>query len=165
MIAPAWVLGTNDSRMSAGERTGGACKLSRVINVRKLAAIDLYFLGPKIILAEFGLGVPIMFALGILSLRVGLLRTHALWQIALGVYLLLLGSTTSRCCGARSTSRDVALPQANWGTSCTTKPRQCASTEGNRYGCWCRWWCRSRGSCSGVNRQPAPHCARYHSAH
>ena len=65
--------------------------LSRVINVRKLAAIDLYFLGPKIILAEFGLGVPIMLVLGTLSLRTGLLRTHALWQIALGVYLLLLG--------------------------------------------------------------------------
>lgn len=61
-----------------------------MINVRKLAAIDLYFLGPKIILAEFGLGVPIMLALGALSLRVGLLRTHALWQILLGFYLLLL---------------------------------------------------------------------------
>jgi hypothetical protein len=61
-----------------------------VINVRKLAAIDLYFLGPKIILAEFGLGVPIMVALGILSLRVGLFRTHSTWQIALGIYLLLL---------------------------------------------------------------------------
>ncbi len=62
-----------------------------MINVRKLAAIDLYFLGPKIILAEFGLGVPVMLALGILSLRVGLFRTHAAWQIALGIYLLLLG--------------------------------------------------------------------------
>ena len=61
-----------------------------MIDVRKLAAIDLHFLGPRIILAEFGLGVPIMLALGILSLRVGLLRTHALWQIVLGVYLLLL---------------------------------------------------------------------------
>ena len=61
-----------------------------MINVRKLAAIDLHFLGPKVILAEFGLGVPIMLALGILSLRVGLLRTHAIWQIVLGVYLLLL---------------------------------------------------------------------------
>jgi len=68
----------------------GAGKLSRMIDVRKLAAIDLYFLGPKIILAEFGLGVPIMLTLGILSLRVGLFRTHA-WQIALGAYLLLLG--------------------------------------------------------------------------
>jgi hypothetical protein len=67
-----------------------SCKLSRVINVRKLAAIDLYFLGPKIILTEFGLGVPIMLLLGILSLRVGLFRTHATWQIALGIYLLLL---------------------------------------------------------------------------
>ena len=62
-----------------------------MIDVRKLAAIDLHFLGPRIILAEFGLGVPIMLALGILSLRVGLFRTHALWQITLGVYLLLLG--------------------------------------------------------------------------
>jgi hypothetical protein len=62
-----------------------------VINVRKLAAIDLYFLGPKIVLAEFGLGVAAMLALGILSVQAGLLRSHALWQIALGVYLLLLG--------------------------------------------------------------------------
>jgi len=62
-----------------------------VIEVRKLAAIDLHFLGPKIILAEFGLGVPIMLALGVLSLGVGLFRTHATWQIGLGTYLLLLG--------------------------------------------------------------------------
>jgi hypothetical protein len=61
-----------------------------MINVRKLAAIDLHFLGPKIILTEFGLGVPIMLVMGTLSLRVGLLRTHATWQIALGVYLVLL---------------------------------------------------------------------------
>jgi hypothetical protein len=61
-----------------------------VINVRKLAAIDLYFLGPKIILLEFGLGVPTMLTLGIFSLRVGMFRTHTTWQSALGVYLLLL---------------------------------------------------------------------------
>lgn len=61
-----------------------------MINVRKLAAIDVCILGPKIILAEFGLGVPVMLALGILSLRVGLFRTHATWQILLGAYLLLL---------------------------------------------------------------------------
>ena len=61
-----------------------------MINVRKLAAIDMYFLGPKIILAEFGLGVPVMLGLGILSLRVGLFRTHATWQILLGAYLVLL---------------------------------------------------------------------------
>lgn len=61
-----------------------------MINVRKLAAIDLHFLGPKIILTEFGLGVPIMLVLGTVSLRVGLLRSHATWQILLGVYLVLL---------------------------------------------------------------------------
>jgi hypothetical protein len=75
---------------NSGMRDRESCKLCGVINVRKLAAIDLYLLGPKVILAEFGLGVPIMIALGVLSLRVGLLRTHAAWQIALGVYLLLL---------------------------------------------------------------------------
>ena len=32
-----------------------------------------------------------MLTLGILSLRAGLSRTHATWQVALGVYLLLLG--------------------------------------------------------------------------
>jgi hypothetical protein len=61
-----------------------------MINVRKLAAVDLHFLGPRIILAEFGLGVTIVLALGILSLRVGLFRTHAAWQIVLDIYLLLL---------------------------------------------------------------------------
>jgi hypothetical protein len=62
-----------------------------VIDVRKLAAIDLYFVGPKIILTEFGLGVPVMLGLGIVSLRAGLSHIHAIWQIVLGAYLLLLG--------------------------------------------------------------------------
>ena len=61
-----------------------------MINVRKLAATDLYFLGTKIILAEFGLGVPVMVLLGILSLRAGLFHTYATWQIVLGIYLLFL---------------------------------------------------------------------------
>ena len=61
-----------------------------MIQVRKLAALDLYILGPKIILAEFGLGVPVMLVMGLLSLRVGLYRTHAMWQVALGIYFLLL---------------------------------------------------------------------------
>jgi len=47
-----------------------------MINPRKLAAIELYFLGTKIILAEFGLAVPVMFALGILSLRAGHFQAH-----------------------------------------------------------------------------------------
>ena len=64
-----------------------------MINVRKLAAVDLYFLGPKIILAEFGLGVPLMLALGILSLRSGLIRTHATWQVPKAV---AVADTTGR---------------------------------------------------------------------
>ena len=59
--------------------------------VRKLAAIDLHFLGTKLILAEFALGVigPIFF--GIWTLRVGNLRSHSWQTTAFGAYLFLLG--------------------------------------------------------------------------
>jgi hypothetical protein len=42
-------------------------KSGRVINVRKLAALDIVFHGPKFILIEFGLGVFGCAALGIWS--------------------------------------------------------------------------------------------------
>ena len=47
----------------------------------------LVFLGPRIILAEFSLGVFGSFALGVLTL----LRSHSLRGIALGSYLLFIG--------------------------------------------------------------------------
>lgn len=62
-----------------------------MINVRKLAAIDLEFLGPKIILSEFGLGVLGSLTLGILSIRAGMHRFHSARMTVFGVYLLLLG--------------------------------------------------------------------------
>ena len=58
-----------------------------MIEVRKLAAIDLLFLGSKVILAEFGLGVIGPPALGLLTL----VRSHSPWQTVFGVYLLSLG--------------------------------------------------------------------------
>lgn len=64
-----------------------------MIQVRKLVAIELAFLGPKFILAEYAIAVLAGAALGVLSLRAGLMRTHALWQILLGIYLLLLALT------------------------------------------------------------------------
>jgi hypothetical protein len=64
-----------------------------MIQVRKLVAVELVFLGPKIVFAEYGFAVVVGAAIGILSLRVGLLRTHALWQELLGVYLILLSLT------------------------------------------------------------------------
>jgi hypothetical protein len=62
-----------------------------VLNVRKLAAIDLEFLGARFILAEFGIGVTGPIALGVLTLRAGLYRFHSLRMIVFGVYLLALG--------------------------------------------------------------------------
>ena len=54
-----------------------------VINVRKLAALDIAFLGPKLILAEFGVGVFLSAAIGLVTLK----RSHSAWQMLLG-YLL-----------------------------------------------------------------------------
>jgi membrane protease YdiL (CAAX protease family) len=58
-----------------------------LINIRKLAVLDIVFLGPWFILAEFSLGVFGSFALGFLTL----LRSHSLGGIALGSYLLFIG--------------------------------------------------------------------------
>ena len=59
-----------------------------VLNARKLAAIDLVFLGPKVIIAEFVAGVLLSAALGIFVL----VRSHGSpAQIALGLYLITLG--------------------------------------------------------------------------
>ncbi len=62
-----------------------------MLNVRKLAAIDLQFLGAKIILTEFALGVLGSIALGLLTLRAGIQRFHSRKMIAFGAYLLFLG--------------------------------------------------------------------------
>ena len=71
-----------------GLRTG-----TGMICIRKLVAIGLTFLGPRFILAEYGLAVVAGAGLGVLSLRVGLMRTHAMWQVFLGAYLVFLALT------------------------------------------------------------------------
>ena len=59
-----------------------------MLNPRKLAAIDLVLLGPKVIITEFVAGVFLSIALGVYIL----FRGHgALSQIALGSYLISLG--------------------------------------------------------------------------
>ena len=64
-----------------------------MIQVRKLVAVELTFLGPKIVIAEYGFAVVVGTVLGLLSLRVGLFRTHATWQVVMGIYLLFLAIT------------------------------------------------------------------------
>ena len=57
------------------------------MDLRKLAAIDIAFLGRKVIVAEFAAGVVLSTALGLFVL----VRGHSFWQILLGVYFLCLG--------------------------------------------------------------------------
>jgi uncharacterized protein len=58
-----------------------------VIDIRKLAAVDIAFLGSRLILTEFSVGVFGSLALGVFTL----LRSHSLRGIAFGSYLLLIG--------------------------------------------------------------------------
>jgi hypothetical protein len=60
---------------------------SAMINLRKLAATDVVFLGFPLILIEYVFGV-------IFSLLLGsfvLLRGHSPWQVLLGMYFICLG--------------------------------------------------------------------------
>jgi hypothetical protein len=56
-------------------------------NLRKLAAIDVVFLGYKFVLAEYAVGVFFSVALGLFVLC----RSLSWWQVLLGVYLICLG--------------------------------------------------------------------------
>lgn len=56
-------------------------------SVRKLAAIDILFLGFKFAFVEYVFGVLFSIALGVFVL----FRGHTTGQIALGIYLLSLG--------------------------------------------------------------------------
>ncbi len=58
-----------------------------MIEPRKLAAIDICLLGPTLIVIEFAVGVVLGIGLGAFIL----LRSNALAQQILGVYILLLG--------------------------------------------------------------------------
>jgi hypothetical protein len=58
-----------------------------MIDIRTLAALDIAFLGPRIILIEFGAGVLLPIALGALTLA----RARSLNGALLGLYLITLG--------------------------------------------------------------------------
>jgi hypothetical protein len=59
-----------------------------MIEIRKLAAVDMAWLGARVIVAEYALGILLPGALGLLSLRAGLLApVHSDWEIAMGIWL------------------------------------------------------------------------------
>lgn len=57
-----------------------------VIDLRKLAAIDIVFLGPKFVCAEYAAGVLLSLGLGVLVL----FRSSSRWGVVLGIYLICL---------------------------------------------------------------------------
>ena len=57
------------------------------INFRKLAAIEILFLGSKLIVAEYVCGVLLSVALGLFVF----FRGYSFWQVLLGIYLICLG--------------------------------------------------------------------------
>lgn len=63
-----------------------------LINIRKLAALDMVFHGPKLILAEFAFGVFFTGALGVVLTYAGFVTGHfrVPWVALLGCYLLFL---------------------------------------------------------------------------
>lgn len=65
----------------------------RLINVRKLVALDLVLHGPWFILAEFGIAVALGGALGIFLIYAGMFSSQGRspFAIILGIYTLLLG--------------------------------------------------------------------------
>jgi hypothetical protein len=62
-----------------------------VIDIRKLAALDIAFHVPKFILAEFSLGVFLFAAWGVFTLIEGIFRRHSTWEVIWAGYLLALG--------------------------------------------------------------------------
>src|SRR6516164_9511003 len=62
-----------------------------IVDVRKLAAIDLHFLGPKVIVTEFALGVAGPIGLGLLTLRSAGRHGWPWGLTTFGAYLASLG--------------------------------------------------------------------------
>ena len=63
-----------------------------IITIRKLAALDIVFHGPKLILAEFAFGVFFTGALGLVLTYAGFVTGHfrVPWVPLLGCYMLVL---------------------------------------------------------------------------
>ena len=75
-----------------------------MVDFRNLAAVEIVFLGPRLVIAEFGIGVFGSLAFGVFVL----LRSHSVEGIALGVISSALELITFRSCSMRSASRAAA---------------------------------------------------------
>jgi hypothetical protein len=65
----------------------------RLIEIRKLAAVDMAWLGTWVVLPEYALGVVLPLALGLVTLRVALVQPEpANWQTFFGVWLVTIAA-------------------------------------------------------------------------
>jgi hypothetical protein len=63
--------------------------VAKLIKIRKLAAVDMAWLGTRIIVGEYAFGILLPLALGLLTLRHTLLAPHpSVSQFILGIWLL-----------------------------------------------------------------------------
>ena len=61
------------------------------INIRKLAAVDMVWLGPRVIIVEYSIGVILPLVLGLASIGFGLGGpAHMGWEAILGVWLVAI---------------------------------------------------------------------------
>jgi hypothetical protein len=67
--------------------------MRKFIDIRKLAAVELVWLGPHIILAEYSLGIVLPLALGMFTLRSTLWSPNPwTWQTVLGIWLVTIAA-------------------------------------------------------------------------
>lgn len=67
--------------------------MPRLIEIRKLAALDMAWLGPKVIVAEYALGIILPLALGIFTLHPALSSPDRLnWQTIFGIWLVAIAA-------------------------------------------------------------------------
>jgi len=63
-----------------------------MIEIRKLAAVDMAWLGSRVILAEYAVGIALPLVLGFFSLRAGFYGSSPiLWEGVLGFWLVSIG--------------------------------------------------------------------------
>jgi hypothetical protein len=65
----------------------------KLIEIRKLAAVDLAWLGPKVIVTEYACGIVLPLALGVFTLHPCLSSPNPLnWQTVLGMWLVSIAA-------------------------------------------------------------------------
>jgi hypothetical protein len=64
-----------------------------MIGLRKLVAVDMVWLGTRVIVAEYALGVVLPLLLGMLSIRSGLFSpVYSAWETVLGLWLVTIAA-------------------------------------------------------------------------